>query len=163
MQALQASVYESNLGLGTPNIICRFYWGMQCHARAAPPYKLWVNMRLKKLTSSMDVSTLMVCGNSELFLYLLRVWLLQKTGQFRNSHSQASCEKLKSAQRRPRKGMQKLKTTHLVFFKLVSLCMQAGNVNIWTSTQKLNEIQWLEVKDRQIMTRNETFLNSEDN
>lgn len=87
-------------------------------------------MRLKKLTSSTDVSTMMVCGNGELFLYLLWVWLLQKTGQFRNSHSQASCEKLKSAQRRPRKGMQKLKTTHLVFFKLVSLCMQARNVNI---------------------------------
>lgn len=44
--------------------------------------------------------------------------------QFRNSHSQASCEKLKSAKRQPMKGTQKSKPTHLVLFKENLQCMQ---------------------------------------
>lgn len=96
------------------------------------------------------------------YLFVISGAANEGSDQFRNSHSQASCENLKSAQRQPKKGMQKRTPTHLVLFKLNRLCMQAGNVNIWTTTQKLNEIHWLEVKDRQNMTRNETFLNSED-
>lgn len=48
----------------------------------------------------------------------------EDSDQLGNSHSQASCEKLKSAQRYSMTGMEELNPIHLVLCKENSLCMQ---------------------------------------
>lgn len=70
----------------------------------------------------------------------------EDSDQFGNSHSQASCEKLKSAQKQPHEANARTKPRTPSAFQRKQP-MHAGNVNIWPSTHKLNKIHWLGVKD----------------
>lgn len=80
---------------------------------------------------------------------------------FRNSHSQASCEQLKSAET-TQEGHTKTKLTHLMLAKENCWCIQE-KLTFDLVLTSLMKTQWLEVKYRQIMPRNEDILKCENN